>query len=501
MNMQEVKQLIYKGEKVDIECKKAENTVPKSVYESYSGFANTKGGYIFLGINEDKSKQKIEERFIIQGISNPTKQLEDFWNTINGSKVNMNILKDEDVFIVEEDGVSIIVIHVPRADYNMRPVYVGENPYKGTYKRNHEGDYHMPEHEVNAMIRDRNPEGNDSIILEGFTMEDIDLLTLQQYRQRFQVHNPEHVWNSKEDKEFLENLGGYRRDRRTGVEGLTIAGLLMFGKGLAIRDEFDNLFMDYRDESEKTLEIRWNDRVTYDGTWENNLFNFFTKVTPKLTADLKKPFKLENNERIDDTQVHKAIREAFVNMMIHADYLLDTGTLKIIKLADGFEFTNPGTLKLSVDEIFKGGNSKSRNPRMQTMLRMVGFGDNAGSGFPAILYVWETQGWEKPILYEDTKLNQITLTLKTIISAEKSSESAEKSSESAEKSSDSMLKLTNRQKQILTVMEVGKAYSVEEIAGLIGLKGPRTRQLVNQLVGIGKLKVTALTKGRRYIRL
>ena len=497
MNIQEVKQLIYKGEKVDIECKKAENSVPKSVYESYSGFANTKGGYIFLGINEDKSKQKIEERFIIQGITNPIKQLEDFWNTINGSKVNVNILKDEDVFIVDEDGISIIVIHVPRANYNMRPVYVGENPYKGTYKRNHEGDYHMPEYEVNAMIRDRNPEGNDSIILEGFTMEDIDFLTLQQYRQRFQVHNPEHVWNSKEDKEFLENLGGYRKDRRTGMEGLTMAGLLMFGKGLAIRDGFDNVFMDYRDESQKTLEIRWNDRVTYDGTWENNLFNFFTKVTPKLTADLKKPFKLENNERIDDTQVHKAIREAFVNLIIHADYLLDTGTLKIIKLADGFEFTNPGTLKLPVDEIFKGGNSKSRNPRMQTMLRMVGFGDNAGSGFPAILHVWETQGWLKPILYEDINLNQITLTLKMIESAEKSAESAEKSAESA----NIMLKLTNRQKQILSVMEVGKAYSVEEIAILIGLKGPRTRQLVNQLVDIGKLEITAVTKGRRYIRL
>lgn len=103
-----------------------------------------------------------------------------------------------------------MVIHVPRADYNMRPVYVGENPYKGTYKRNHEG--------------------------------------------------------------------GYRKDRRTGVEGLTMAGLLMFGKGLIVRDEFDNIFMDYRDESAKTSEIRWNDRVTYDGTWENNLFSMQTML-------------------------------------------------------------------------------------------------------------------------------------------------------------------------------------------------------------------------------
>ena len=67
--------------------------MPKSAYESYSGFANTKGGYIILGIDEDKTKKLPEERFIIQGIENPSKQIEDFWNTINSSKVNVNILK------------------------------------------------------------------------------------------------------------------------------------------------------------------------------------------------------------------------------------------------------------------------------------------------------------------------------------------------------------------------------------------------------------------------
>ena len=90
-----------------------------------------------------------------------------------------------------------------------------------------------------------------------------------------------------DDKSFLEKLGGYRKDRKTGVEGLTLAGFLMLGTGQAIRERFDNVFMDYRNESQVTADIRWNDRITYDGTWENNLFNFFTKVTPKLTEDLK----------------------------------------------------------------------------------------------------------------------------------------------------------------------------------------------------------------------
>lgn len=64
MNMQELKQMIYKGEKVDVECKKAENSVPKFAYESYSAFANTKGGYIILGVDEDKKKNSPEERKI-----------------------------------------------------------------------------------------------------------------------------------------------------------------------------------------------------------------------------------------------------------------------------------------------------------------------------------------------------------------------------------------------------------------------------------------------------
>jgi len=411
MNMQELKKLIYQGEKVDIECKKSEDKLSNSIYESYSAFANTKGGIIILGIKEDKTKTRNEERFIFQGIKNPSKQIEDFWNTVNSKKVNVSILKDEDVYIVEEDGLNFIVINVPRADFNSRPVYVGENPYTGTFKRNHEGDYHATQDEVNAMIRDKNIEGNDNTIIEYYDMNDIDKETLKKYRQIFEVRNEGHVWNSFDDKRFLEELGGYRKDRKTNVEGLTLAGLLMFGTGRVVREKFDNIFMDYRDQSDVTEDIRWNDRITYDGTWENNLFNFFMKVTPKLLEDLKKPFKLDGLQSSGDTAVHKAVREGFVNLIIHADYLRDAGVLKVIKYSDGFEFTNPGTLKLSVEEIFRGGNSKTRNPHMQTMLRMIGFGDNAGSGFPTIIGAWEKEGWAMPELIEDTNLNQVTLKL------------------------------------------------------------------------------------------
>lgn len=81
MDMQELMNLIYQGEKADVECKKAQNCIPDSVYETYSSFANTKGGTIVLGVLEDKTKVIPEERFVIQGIDNPEK-LENIVNVV-----------------------------------------------------------------------------------------------------------------------------------------------------------------------------------------------------------------------------------------------------------------------------------------------------------------------------------------------------------------------------------------------------------------------------------
>ncbi len=100
MEWQELMQEIYRGEKIDLECKRADSKMPESVYETYSSFANTKGGIIVLGVDEDKTKKNLHERFIVRGVENPEKQRMDFWSTINSQKVNANILVDENVFVL-----------------------------------------------------------------------------------------------------------------------------------------------------------------------------------------------------------------------------------------------------------------------------------------------------------------------------------------------------------------------------------------------------------------
>lgn len=76
-----------------------------------------------------------------------------------------------------------------------------------------------------------------------------------------------------------------------------------------------------------------------------------------------------------------------------------------------FLFSNPGNLKLPVQAIYEGGHSVAINPKIQNMFRMIGLGDNIGSGFPTILKAWGDEKWRPPDLYDDQELHQVDLRL------------------------------------------------------------------------------------------
>ena len=384
----------------DLELKSAKGGLPKSLWETYSAMANTHGGIILLGVEDDGR---------VSGVSDPQKMKKAFWDTINNrGKVNKNLLTDSDAAEIQHPDGLLLAIHVPQATRYQRPIFLGQNPLAGTYRRNYEGDYHCTDQEVGRMLSDRSVEPADSRILEGFGMEDLDLASLQQYRHRLASHKPTHPWLSEDDVRFLTKLGGWRRDRQKGSEGLTCAGLLMFGRDETLREAIPGYHVDYRERTSDDPGQRWADRLTADGTWHSNLFQFYLRAAGRLVADLKLPFKLDADLiRKGETEVHEAIREALVNALIHSDYN-GQGGIVVEKFYDAFEFSNPGTLLVSLEQLFRGNVSECRNKSLQTMFMLIGIAEKAGSGVDKIRRGWASQHWRSPLIREQVQPERVT---------------------------------------------------------------------------------------------
>ena len=275
------------------EVKKAKGGLPLSLWESYSAFANCYGGVIILGVKENK-----DGSWYMTGLDNAAKLRRDFWDTINNkNKVSINLLTDDDVEIFEENSGVIMVIHVPKAKREQKPVYINGDMFSGTFRRNWEGDYHCDRSEVLAMLRDQPEETADMKILQDMPLDVLNSETVHAYRNRHMAYRREHVWERLSDEEYLERIGAARMSAGDHVLRPTAAGLLIFGEEYKILYEFPEYFLDYREVLDPT--IRWTVRLqSSSGDWTGNLFDFFFRVYGKIVKDLKIPFKLEGITRI-----------------------------------------------------------------------------------------------------------------------------------------------------------------------------------------------------------
>lgn len=392
-----------KREGLHFEYKSAKDGFPKSFWETYSAFANSDGGEIFLGIKETDNKHYAPSELTIDQVEQLKTTLFSLANNIE--KVSVNLIGEEDVEELECDNWFVLKVTVKRCPAKLRPVYINCNVYRGTYRRNADGDYHCSVEEINSMIRDSSEKNIDLAIVKDQDIESLDKDSIKAYRQMFASLHPSHPFLRESDERFLEFLGASRLE--DGKYYPTRAGLLMFGFSFRIVYEYSNYFLDYVETSNN----RWENRIQSDsGTWSGNVFTFFFDTINQLQKSLKTPFATKGITRNDEDLLHLSIREALCNALCNADYNLPGGVV-IKQHLDCIEFKNPGCLMMDIEQMIRGGVSQPRNKTLLKMFNLINIGERSGSGIPLIFLAAKENKFRTPLINEDYNSNSTTITI------------------------------------------------------------------------------------------
>lgn len=384
-----------------IEAKQAQGGLPHSIWETYSAFANTMGGIILLGVmeTEDKSFRSVP-------LGSPEWLADEFWQRLNdGSHVNINVLTRNDVRIEESDGNPVVVIEVPKADRRHRPVYIGNNPYTGSYRRNGEGDYRCTPEEVRSMLRDRSDPAQDTQLLTDITLADLNTASVIRYHAAFSALHQSHSLAKLDFPEFLCQLGAAGKSPDGAVHP-TNGGLLMFGQYQDICRHFPGFTLRY---CEEITDIPSSDTECcspsdFAARGSFNLYEFYTHIREKLSKTLPVVS--------DSTAVQQALCEAIANALVHADYQNPQGVgLSITKTNTELRISNPGSFRINVKEAMRGRISDPRNASLSTMFGMILPRPEGRRGLSAVLNTWEKQSWPTPRIREEFNPDRTTLIL------------------------------------------------------------------------------------------
>jgi predicted HTH transcriptional regulator len=500
-----------------IEYKSATGGFPNSFWETYSAFANTEGGVIVLGVKERDDGLPVPVE-----LSKPQQAEKALWDGLNNrKKTSANILVDSNVSIDEIDGVAIMVVNVPRAEREDRPVFINNDLLWGSYRRNGEGDYHCTRSEVSSMVRDSYPGNQDKRVLDKYGVDALNMETVHSYRNFLYSFRLRHPWSQLDEKTFLLRIGALGRSEANGELCLTHAGLLMFGDAWRITDEYPDYFLDCRQVTDGR---RWDNRIVYaSGDCSGNVYDFYRKAYLLLVEDLPVPFQLDSSMmRVDDTWQHRAVREALVNALVHADYYGRAGIVAI-RRGDRIEVANPGLLRTPSEVVKAGGGFDV----LRQSTRSVGKPD------PELRELYDPERTFLTLLLETRGLGystagdgsavgeDVTRDAQGIVGGKRNAweerypeQGSNGPCEPNADPNDSSATVGNRRKQSATdgncrqtshrerqmiryISEVGEVQA-SDVASAVGLGPTQTRSLLRRLVAGGLLVRTGASRATRY---
>jgi ATP-dependent DNA helicase RecG len=464
MTKDELMERLSRYEWTDVEFKQARTAVPRNAYETVSAFANTAGGWLVFGVQDNAGS------FEIVGVVEVDRVQNDFLTTLRSGKLNRVLAVTEDA--IEHDGSTLLVFHVPESARQEKPVYL-DGDIRRTFVRRGATDQRCTPEEIERFLRDASDERYD-----GQAIEDLDPEAFYQpdsvgwYRRAFNERNPGRH-ETLSDVEFL-NEWGFIVERGDDLIP-TRAGVLLFGQERYVRQVLPRPVVDLQfldlDFAAWSAERRWVDRVVV----EDNLVQAWLALLERYSRHAERPFGVDATtlRRDDDPPDYISFREAAINLLIHQDYG-DHGRTPIIQFfRDRTLFWNPGDAFASTDELLDPTAKEVRNPAIVAGFRRIGLSEQAGTGVRAIFASWQRLGHVPPAIENDKQRKAFGLRLlkEALLTDEQRLFQAQLG-----------VHLDDTQARLFALAWREGQLSLTDAKAVTGLSGPEARGLVDTLV-------------------
>ena len=392
-----------------IEAKRASD-IGKSIMETVIAFANEPGldgGYLLLGA-EWSVNDKGDTVYRPASLPDPDKLQRDLASQCASM---LNVALRPEMQLEQLGGHTVLVVYVPEADVTQKPIYKKATGLPGgAYRRVGSTDQRCVDEDLWVLRGQSQPShGPDASLLPDARPDDFDPAALTEYRRVRQRLNPGAEELAYGDDELLEALGALRRvnDRLRP----TLAGIVLFGKPMALRRMLPMVKIDY---------------IRVPGlAWIEDPHERFQSVEIRKPLLLALPLaeatvidELPKGFHLPEGQLHsvqepivprKVIREALANAVMHRSYTQHS-PIQIIRYSNRIEIRNVGhSLKPVADLGIPG--SRLRNPLLAAVLHDLNLAEAKGTGIRSMRRLAAEAGLTLPEFHSSREADEFRVTL------------------------------------------------------------------------------------------
>src|SRR5690606_12283700 len=376
MNSSELTKVLTRGEDSRHQFKR-DVTNGDSLAAELAAFANSGGGQLFLGVNDDGSVAGLDAADV--------RRLNQLLGNVASQQVRPPVHPVTEN--VQTDQGIVIVVEVPNG---LAKPYM-DNLGRIWVKQGSDKRHVTSREEMQRMFQNAGLVYADVVSVAGTSLADLDEKAFQAYFNRRYGQSPDYAGLTLE--QLLQNLGlGDGRE-------LNLAGLMLFGRNpQRWRPAFEIKAVAF--PGIVLHDTRYLDSEDIKGTLQEQFKGAFAFIKRNLHhVQQGRGFNSLGELEIPEA----ALEELLVNALIHRDYFT-SASIRIMVFADRVEIASPGHLPdgLSVADI-RQGRTNRRNPTLTEHASHILPYRGMGSGIPRAL-----EEWPRIDLLDDVRGNQFS---------------------------------------------------------------------------------------------